>query len=136
MARENKFKQRYESRNKTSTDEIIEELYKVEEAPAAEPVKVPEKVVEPAPAVTPEVVPPTIAQEEKPKEKRKVGRPKKTNEDRQLFNIRISEAEKEMLTVASTAKGMSRSDFLLDLLKEDYEKNRAYYDSVKMNIKK
>ena len=137
--RTNKFLTHYKQRNKTATDDFVEQLYEepviteTDEEKAIEPISeniMPEPVVEPVVAATFTEVPvnPPV------KEKKKVGRPRKTDEERSIFNIKLSVSEKELLTVASAARGKSRVDYIVDLIKADYEKNKDYYDTVKRNI--
>ncbi len=122
----NKFKERYAKRNETSTDETIKQLLENEE----------KKEIRKIPEINKEVTKKELVSEEKEiqKTKRKVGRPKKSNEERVLFNFRISESEKEILNLVSTARGKSMSDYLIDLMKKDYENNIDYYDSVRKNL--
>ena len=141
--RENKFKNRYNSRNKTATDDFVDQLYENEkpaEESAVEPViQSSNEIIEsiPAPTVPTTLIPSPVVEEVAPpvvKEKRKVGRPRKTNEERNIFNIKLSVSEKEMLDVASSASGKNRVDYIVGLIKKDYEANRDYYDSVKARI--
>ena len=53
-----------------------------------------------------------------------------------MFNFRISDSKKEMINVASSAKGLSKTDYIEYLIEEDYKKNKEYYDMVKANMKK
>ncbi len=129
--RQNRFLTQYKQRNKTATDDFVDQLY--EEAPESskEPV-IPESIHE-------EELPPTFEETSiNPplKEKKKVGRPRKTDEERSIFNIKLSVSEKEMLTVASAASGKTRVDYIVDLLKADYANNKEYYDTVRKNIYK
>lgn len=133
--RQNKFLAQYK-RNKTATDDFVDQLYE-------DPSEIPEKKsnidVEPE-VITQkpvdEVVEDVAVNTVPVKEKKKVGRPRKTNEERSIFNVKLSVSEKEMLNVASAATGKSRVDYLVDLLKADYAKNQEYYDMVKSNIYK
>lgn len=127
--RQNKFKALYKNRKESNlTDELVDQLYNHEEKeeaiePAA-PVE-PVKVAEPEEAVV-------VAKE--PVKPKKVGRPKKTEEERTMFNFRISDSKKEMINVASSAKGLSKTDYIEYLIEEDYKKNKDYYDMVKANM--
>ena len=153
--RENKFKSRYNARNKTATDDIVEQLYETESSennkpdeviPVSEPkietIPTPEVVIQTPVTPVPSVAPVISATEEtlqaEPvnvvKEKRKAGRPKKTNEARSIFNVKLTVSEKEMLNVAASANGKTRVDYLVGLLKNDYEANKQYYEAVKANI--
>lgn len=129
--RPNKFKELYKTRKETTnlTEDLVDQLYEHEEKQEslkAEPPKTISKAVEePAPVQT--VV------STKPK---KVGRPRKTEEERSMFNFRISDSRKEMITVASSAKGMSMTDYIEMLIEQDYIKNKEYYDLVKANMKR
>lgn len=133
--RQNKFLAQYK-RNKTATDDFVDQLY---EDPSETPEKKSNMDVEPE-VVTQkpvdEVVEDVAVNTVPVKEKKKVGRPRKTNEERSIFNVKLSVSEKEMLNVASAATGKSRVDYLVDLLKADYAKNQEYYDMVKSNIYK
>ncbi len=141
--RTNRFKNRYDSRNsKNATDDFVEQLYenetseekveevksKIEESESIMPAPVNEEVkIQVAPVNAPVPVP-------TPKVKKKPGRPKKNDEERTSFNIKFSVSEKDMLNIASTASGKSMADYLISLIKNDYEANKAYYDAVKANI--
>ena len=140
--RENRFKNMYKTRNKTSTDEIVDQLYEEEtkqvEQPAPHDVIVQAKKVEEEPVQNDEIevveVPKESNAQPVVKEKKKVGRPRKTEEERNIFNVKLTVSEKEMLTIAATAKGKSRVDYLVGLIKADYKANEAYYESVRANI--
>lgn len=154
----NRFKDRYNAtRNKTSTDDIVEQLYDAVErkeekeiAPDLTPkqeiesnennlekdITLQEKNVK----TTPENIIPNEQTEEVQQksdaivEKKKLGRPRKTNEERTLFNIKLTLSEKEMLEIASSASGKTKIDYIIDLIKTDYANNQDYYDQVKARI--
>ena len=137
--RPNKFKDKYNTRNKTSTDDIVEQLYEN----AVESTKAEEQSVEeviPQPVEQPEPVPQTIIAPEPVNTvvttvvKKKVGRPRKTLEERTIFNIKLTAEEKQMLEVASSASGKNKLDYLVNLLKKDYQENFDYYETVKSKI--
>ncbi|WP_026658581.1 hypothetical protein [Butyrivibrio sp. AC2005] len=137
--RPNKFKDKYNSRNKTSTDDIVEQLYEnAVESTQAEEQSVEEVV--PQPVEQPEPVPQTIIAPEPVNTvvttvvKKKVGRPRKTLEERTIFNIKLTAEEKQMLEVASSASGKNKLDYLVNLLKKDYQENFDYYETVKSKI--
>ena len=154
----NRFKDRYNAtRNKTSTDDIVEQLYdaveRTEEKEIA-PDLTPKKEIEPninnlekditiqekTVKTTPENMIPNEQTEEVQQksdaivEKKKLGRPRKTNEERTLFNIKLTLSEKEMLEIASSASGKTKIDYIIDLIKADYANNQEYYDQVKARI--
>lgn len=155
--RVNKFKQMYKGRKETTlTDEIADQLYeqedtvsknevhstKTSEFPAA---SAEEKAV---PSATPVITPivPTAPIDEpqntkpsskaKADETKKPGRPRKYEDGSTMFNFRISNKLKEMTKIASSAKGLSLTDYFEKLIEEDYEKNKDYYDIVKSKILK
>ena len=157
----NRFKDRYNAtRNKTSTDDIVEQLYDAVEGKEEKEIKeidpdlTPKKEIEQNindqenitsieknVKTTPEnVIPNEQTEEVQPKsvtivEKKKLGRPRKTNEERTLFNIKLTLSEKEMLEIASSATGKTKIDYIIDLIKADYANNQEYYDQVKARIK-
>ncbi|WP_408072541.1 hypothetical protein [Butyrivibrio sp. JL13D10] len=137
--RTNKFLTHYKQRNKTATDDFVEQLYEEPEITETEAEKTVETVTEnimPEPVVESYVSAPAPEIPANPpvKEKKKVGRPRKSDEERSIFNIKLSVSEKELLTVASAARGKSRVDYIVDLIKADYDKNKDYYDTVRRNI--
>ena len=137
--RQNKFLNQYKQRNKTATDDFVDKLY---EEPEENAPTVTESAQAPVETqikqdIIPDPVP--VYEETNPspeKPKRKAGRPRKTEEERSIFNIKLSVSEKELLNVASAAKGKSRVDYIVDLIKEDYAKNQEYYDTVRSFIAK
>ena len=154
----NRFKDRYNAtRNKTSTDDIVEQLYDAverKEEKEIDPDLTPKKAIEQNinnqenitsteknVKTTPEnVIPNEHTKEVQQKsvtivEKKKLGRPRKTNEERTLFNIKLTLSEKEMLEIASSATGKTKIDYIIDLIKADYANNQEYYDQVKARIK-
>lgn len=154
----NRFKDRYNAtRNKTSTDDIVEQLYDAverKEEKEIDPDLTPKKAIEQNinnqenitsteknVKTTPEnVIPNEQTKEVQQKsvtivEKKKLGRPRKTNEERTLFNIKLTLSEKEMLEIASSATGKTKIDYIIDLIKADYANNQEYYDQVKARIK-
>ena len=157
----NRFKDRYNAtRNKTSTDDIVEQLYDAVEGKEEKEIKeidpdlTPKKEIEQNindqenitsieknVKTTPENVIPNEQTEEVQQksvtivEKKKLGRPRKTNEERTLFNIKLTLSEKEMLEIASSATGKTKIDYIIDLIKADYANNQEYYDQVKARIK-
>jgi len=157
----NRFKDRYNAtRNKTSTDDIVEQLYDAVEKKEEKEIKeidpdlTPKKEIEQNindqenitsteknVKTTPENVIPNEQTEEVHQksvtivEKKKLGRPRKTNEERTLFNIKLTLSEKEMLEIASSATGKTKIDYIIDLIKADYANNQEYYDQVKARIK-
>ena len=154
----NRFKDRYNAtRNKTSTDDIVEQLYDAEERKEEKEIAqdlTPKKEIEPNinnlekditlqeknVKTTPENIIPNEQTEEVQQksdaivEKKKLGRPRKTNEERTLFNIKLTLSEKEMLEIASSASGKTKIDYIIDLIKADYANNQEYYDQVKARI--
>ena len=154
----NRFKDRYNAtRNKTSTDDIVEQLYDAverKEEKEIDPDLTQKKEIEQNindqenitsteknVKTTPENVIPNEQKEEVQQksvtmiEKKKLGRPRKTNEERTLFNIKLTLSEKEMLEIASSASGKTKIDYIIDLIKADYANNQEYYDQVKARIK-
>ena len=154
----NRFKDRYNAtRNKTSTDDIVEQLYDAverKEEKEIDPDLTQKKEIEQNindqenitsteknVKTTPENVIPKEKKEEVQQksvtmiEKKKLGRPRKTNEERTLFNIKLTLSEKEMLEIASSASGKTKIDYIIDLIKADYANNQEYYDQVKARIK-
>ena len=154
----NRFKDRYNAtRNKTSTDDIVEQLYDAverKEEKEIDPDLTQKKEIEQNindqenitsteknVKTTPENVIPNEQTEEVQQksvtivEKKKLGRPRKTNEERTLFNIKLTLSEKEMLEIASSATGKTKIDYIIDLIKADYANNQEYYDQVKARIK-
>ena len=154
----NRFKDRYNAtRNKTSTDDIVEQLYDAVERKEEKEIDsdlTPKKAIEQNinnqenitsteknVKTTPEnVIPNEQTKEVQQKsvtivEKKKLGRPRKTNEERTLFNIKLTLSEKEMLEIASSATGKTKIDYIIDLIKADYANNQEYYDQVKARIK-
>ena len=155
--RVNKFKQMYKGRKETTlTDEIADQLYeqedtaskdevpatKISDSPAA-PAE--EKIDSPATPVRTPIVP-TAPRDEpqntkpsskaKADETKKPGRPRKYEDGSTMFNFRISNRLKEMTKIASSAKGLSLTDYFEKLIEEDYEKNKDYYDIVKSRMLK
>ncbi|MCR5402762.1 MAG: hypothetical protein K6E91_02965 [Butyrivibrio sp.] len=135
--RPNKFKALYKNRKESNlTDELVDQLYNHEEEKGLSKPTVPVEpviVTEIKPEIKPEAYSESISAKTKHK---KVGRPKKTEEERSMFNFRISDSKKEMINVASSAKGLSKTDYIEYLIEEDYKKNKEYYDMVKANMKK
>lgn len=157
----NRFKDRYNAtRNKTSTDDIVEQLYDAVERKEEKEIKeidpdltqkkeIEQNIndqenitsTEKNVKTTPENVIPNEQTEEVQQksvtivEKKKLGRPRKTNEERTLFNIKLTLSEKEMLEIASSATGKTKIDYIIDLIKADYANNQEYYDQVKARIK-
>ncbi|ADL36562.1 hypothetical protein bpr_IV198 (plasmid) [Butyrivibrio proteoclasticus B316] len=141
--RPNKFKTMYNSRKESNlTEDLVEQLYEHEEkqevkkpATPAKPIVEPKVETVAVPVIQPIVeVPVQQPKSEAPKQK-KVGRPKKTDEDRSMFNFRISESIKEKINIGSSAKGLSKTDYIEFLINQDYAQNQQYYEMVKSNMK-
>ncbi len=146
--RVNKFKSMYKARTEaTLTDDIADQLYKEEdnsekiitndpqieknnnipvETTLPDPINVPENESYQKSAVVP-----TESPVEPQSPKRKPGRPKKSDKDTIMFNFRITESTKQMLSIASAANGFSMTDYLENLIEDDYKKNQDFYDTVK-----
>ncbi|MCR5607159.1 MAG: hypothetical protein K6F69_10155 [Treponema sp.] len=145
-ARENRFKKLYKSRNDTATDTTVEQLLAQEEEKTVEetkkakekkeekPVEEPkEKVVVPEINEEKEVLK-TILEESDSTEtapKKGVGRPRKYQDNPVMFNIRLSAQERDIISLCAQVKGVSKTDYIMSLVRQDYEANQDLYDKIK-----
>ena len=151
--RVNKFKNMYKSRAEaTLTDDIADQLYEEEdksdknssqELHSPENNNSEEKSTPLEPVIEPEtsnynesVAISPVSSTKSQKGKRKAGRPKKTSEETCMFNFRISESTKQMVSIASAANGRTMTEYLERLIADDYESNKEYYDTVKERLQR